>query len=121
MPEQLKHDYTDLTPETILAAVESLGYETSGRQLALNSYENRVYRCGLEQGGAVIVKFYRPNRWSDLAIAEEHQFALELVAQEIPVVAPILKQGVSLFEQVTVFQSTLCAVAAGPTWRLVMT
>jgi Ser/Thr protein kinase RdoA (MazF antagonist) len=94
----LRSDYTDLTPETILAAVESLGYETSGRQLALNSYENRVYRCELEQGGAVIAKFYRPNRWSDQAIGEEHQFALELVADEIPVVAPILKEGVSLFE-----------------------
>ncbi len=94
----LKQDYTDLTPETILDAIESLGYETSGRQLALNSYENRVYRCELEQGGAIIVKFYRPNRWSDEAIAEEHQFALALTNQEIPVVAPIVKDGVSLFE-----------------------
>jgi len=94
----LRQDYTALTPDTILAAVESMGYETSGRQLALNSYENRVVRCELEQGGAVIVKFYRPNRWSDQAIGEEHQFALELVADEIPVVAPIIKEGVSLFE-----------------------
>lgn len=95
--EQLKHDYTDLTPETILSAVESLGYEASGRLLALNSYENRVYRCELENGGAIIAKFYRPNRWSDEAIDEEHQFALELLETEIPVVAPIIIDGDSLF------------------------
>ena len=58
----LKQDYTDLLPETTLDAVESLGYETSGRFLALNSYENRVYRGELEQGGAIIAKFYRPGR-----------------------------------------------------------
>ena len=94
----MKQDYTELTPETILDAIESMGYQTSGRQLALNSYENRVYRCELEEGGAVIAKFYRPNRWSDAAINEEHQFSFELVEQEIPVVAPIVKDGVSLFE-----------------------
>ena len=94
----MKQDYTELTPETILDAIESLGYQTSGRQLALNSYENRVYRCELEEGGAVIAKFYRPNRWSDAAINEEHQFSFELVEQEIPVVAPIVMDGVSLFE-----------------------
>ena len=94
----LKQDYTDLTPETTLDAVESLGYETSGRLLALNSYENRVYRCELEQGGAIIAKFYRPGRWSNLALHEEHEFAQQLVEQEIPVVAPIIKDGESLFE-----------------------
>lgn len=94
----MKHDYTELTPETILAAVESLAFETSGRLLALNSYENRVYRCDLEQGGAVIAKFYRPDRWSDSAITEEHQFAFELTEQEIPVVAPMLFDGRSLLE-----------------------
>jgi Ser/Thr protein kinase RdoA (MazF antagonist) len=94
----LKQDYTDLLPETTLDAVESLGYETSGRFLALNSYENRVYRCELEQGGAIIAKFYRPGRWSNQAIHEEHQFAQELVEQEIPVVAPIFIEGESLFE-----------------------
>lgn len=93
----LQPDYTELTPETILAAVESLGYETSGRFLALNSYENRVYRCDLEEGGGIIAKFYRPGRWSDQAIDEEHAFAQELVEQEIPVVAPIVKDSVSLF------------------------
>jgi len=96
--KDLKSDYTALTPETVLSAVESLGYETSGRQLALNSYENRVYRCELESGGAIIAKFYRPGRWSDEAIAEEHQFALELYEQEIPLVAPIIFDQQSLFE-----------------------
>lgn len=94
----LKQDYTDLTPETILDAVESLRYETSGRLLALNSYENRVYRCDLENDLPIIAKFYRPGRWSDAAIQEEHQFALELQAQEIPVVAPLLIAEESLFE-----------------------
>ena len=84
----MKQDYTDLTPETILDAVEFLGYETSGRLLALNSYENRVYRCDLETGGAVIAKFYRPGRWSDQAIAEEHQFALELLEKKHLLIAP---------------------------------
>ena len=93
----LQPDYTELTPETILAAVESLGYESSGRFLALNSYENRVYRCDLEEGGGIIAKFYRPGRWSDQAIHEEHAFAQELIEQEIPVVAPIVKDSVSLF------------------------
>jgi Ser/Thr protein kinase RdoA (MazF antagonist) len=93
----LKPDYTDLMPEIILDAVESLGYQTSGRMLALNSYENRVYRCELETGPALVAKFYRPGRWSDAAIAEEHEFALELAAEEIPVVAPIIKDGVTLF------------------------
>lgn len=95
--DSLKQDYTELIPETILAAVESLGFETSGRLLALNSYENRVYRCELEEGGAIIAKFYRPNRWSDQAIAEEHKFAFELVEDEIPVIAPLLIEGISLF------------------------
>ena len=92
MPEELKHDYTDLIPEAILSAIESIGYETSGRMLALNSYENRVYRCELEGGGAVVGKFYRPDRWSDAAIGEEHRFAFELLEQEIPVVAPLKLQ-----------------------------
>jgi len=94
----LKQDYADLTPETILEAVESAGYEVSGRLLALNSYENRVYRCELEGGDAIITKFYRPGRWSNAAIAEEHQFALELLEAEIPVVAPIIINGASLLE-----------------------
>lgn len=80
--------YADLTPDLILAAIESVGIPTSGSILALNSYENRVYQIGTESG-FVVAKFYRPGRWSDEAILEEHSFSEELAAAEIPVVAPL--------------------------------
>jgi len=80
--------YAKLDPECVLAAVESLGLLTDGRVLALNSFENRVYRVGIEDSVAVVAKFYRPARWTDAAILEEHAFAAELVAAELPVVAP---------------------------------
>jgi Ser/Thr protein kinase RdoA (MazF antagonist) len=79
--------YGDLGAETVLAAMESVDIATTGSFLALNSYENRVYQIGTESG-FVVTKFYRPGRWSDAAILEEHAFSLELVGQEIPVVAP---------------------------------
>lgn len=88
--------YAQLTPERVLAAVEALDLATDGRLLALNSYENRVYQVGLEEGTPVVAKFYRPGRWSDAAIAEEHAFAAELAAAELPVVAPLLIAGRSL-------------------------
>ena len=81
--------YRDLTPDLILDAVESCGWRCDGRQFALNSYENRVYQVGVEDGTALIAKFYRPQRWSNDAILEEHNFAIELAAREIPVVAPL--------------------------------
>ena len=80
--------YRQLQPEQILAAVESVGFRCDGRLLALNSYENRVYQVGLEEAEPVVAKFYRPHRWADAAIQEEHDFAHELAAAEIPVVAP---------------------------------
>jgi Ser/Thr protein kinase RdoA (MazF antagonist) len=83
-------DYAGLTPDTLLDAVEQCGWHTSGRLLALNSYENRVYQIGLDEGPPIIAKFYRPGRWSSEAILEEHSLALELAEQEIPVVAPLL-------------------------------
>ncbi|MEE9494363.1 MAG: serine/threonine protein kinase [Gammaproteobacteria bacterium] len=82
------HAYQKLTPDLILNAVESQGYHCDGRMLALNSYENRVYQIGIEDDTPVIVKFYRPGRWSRDAILEEHSFAWELAEQEIPVIAP---------------------------------
>jgi len=88
--------YSDLSPETVLDAIEALGVRCDGRVLALNSYENRVYQVGIEDGPPLIAKFYRPKRWSDAAILEEHAFALELEAQEIPVVAPLESLGRSL-------------------------
>jgi len=81
--------YRDLTPDLILDAVESCGWRCDGRQFALNSYENRVYQVWVEDGTALIAKFYRPQRWSNDAILEEHSFAIELAAREIPVVAPL--------------------------------
>lgn len=88
--------YAQLTPERVLAAVDALGLATDGRLLALNSYENRVYQVGLEDAAPVVAKFYRPGRWSDAAIAEEHAFAAELAAVELPVVAPLVIGGRSL-------------------------
>lgn len=88
--------YSQLSPETVLDALEAVGYRCDGRVLALNSYENRVYQIGIEDGEPLVVKFYRPGRWSDAAIGEEHAFAFELAAQEIPVVAPLARDGVSL-------------------------
>lgn len=83
------HPYEALTPDTVLDAVESAGYLPTGSLLALNSYENRVYQIGEEHEGFLVGKFYRPGRWSEAQIREEHDFALELAALEIPVVAPL--------------------------------
>ncbi len=85
----LEHPYTRLAPDDVIAAVESTGRLSDARMLALNSYENRVYQVGLEQGEPVIAKFYRPERWSLEQIDEEHRFTLYLQQHEIPVVAPL--------------------------------
>ena len=97
------HPYSRLTPDVVLNAVEALGLACDGRLLALNSYENRVYQVGLEAGPAggpshVVAKFYRPARWSDAQILEEHAFAAELADGEVPVVAPLEISGRSLHE-----------------------
>ena len=81
--------YNGLTPDLILAAVESFGLPTSGSFLALNSYENRVYQVGLEDEPPVVAKFYRAHRWTDAQIQEEHDFAWHLAEFEIPVVPPL--------------------------------
>lgn len=88
--------YADLTPDRVLDAVESVGLAADGRLLALNSYENRVYQIGLEDAQPVIAKFYRPGRWRDAQIDEEHAYTLELAGHEIPVVAPIRIAGHTL-------------------------
>lgn len=85
-----------LTPDLVLDALESVGLAPDGRLLALNSYENRVYQAGIDDGPMRVVKFYRPARWSDAAILEEHAFTAELEAQEIPVAAPIAFNGSTL-------------------------
>jgi Ser/Thr protein kinase RdoA (MazF antagonist) len=88
--------FRDLKPDDILGTLESLGFRCDGRFLALNSYENRVYQVGIEDSDPVVAKFYRPGRWSDTAILEEHEFTLELAAHEIPVVAPLVIDGHTL-------------------------
>ena len=90
--------YSTLTPELILDAVESRGFRCDGRLLALNSFENRVYQIWLDDGASIVGKFYRPGRWSTAAILEEHAFALELAARELPVVAPVVVGGDTLSE-----------------------
>jgi len=86
------HPYSLLTPDRVLDAVAACGLRPDGRLLSLNSYENRVYQAWLEDAEraneAVVAKFYRPGRWSDAQIDEEHRFARELAEREIPVVAP---------------------------------
>jgi Ser/Thr protein kinase RdoA (MazF antagonist) len=80
--------YSELEPARVLDALDAVGLRGDGRLLQLNSYENRVFQVHLEDGGVVVAKFYRPQRWSDAQILEEHAFALELAAQDVPVVAP---------------------------------
>jgi len=81
--------YAGLSPERVLAVAEQLGLHPDGRLFALNSYENRVYRVGCEDAQACVLKFYRAGRWSDAQILEEHSFAAELEAADLPVVAPL--------------------------------
>ena len=88
-----EQDYYSLNPDTVLTAVESCGLEVDGSLLALNSYENRVYRILDRDGTPWVVKFYRPGRWSDEQIHEEHRFAIELEQHEIPVIAPLIWAG----------------------------
>jgi len=82
------HGYAALGPEAVLDACDAAGLRADGRLAPLNSYENRVYQVWLEDGSSRVLKFYRPGRWSDAQIAEEHAFAAELEEREIPVVAP---------------------------------
>ena len=97
----------------MIAAVESCGFACSGHVFALNSFENRVYRIGLEDAPALVAKFYRPGRWSDAAIEEELAFTRELEAAEIPVVAPIEQDGRCLFEHAG-FRFALFPLRGGP-------
>ncbi|MBS0375240.1 MAG: serine/threonine protein kinase [Proteobacteria bacterium] len=90
--------YARLSPDKVIAAVEAAGLPSDGRVLALNSYENRVYQAGVEDAEPVVLKFYRPGRWTDASILEEHAFALELAGAEIPVVAPRVIGGTTLLE-----------------------
>jgi len=93
MPDQLDIPYARLTPEVVLDALEGVGIAGDGRLLALNSYENRVYQVWREDAPPVVAKFYRPGRWTNAQIDEEHAFVAELDAAEVPVVAPLALHG----------------------------
>ncbi|MGA2548927.1 MAG: serine/threonine protein kinase [Burkholderiaceae bacterium] len=96
--ERQNHPFSRLTPDCVLDALASLGLEGDGRLLGLNSYENRVYQVGIEGSAPLVVKFYRPARWSDDEILEEHAFVDELDAAEIPVVPAQKIEGRSLHQ-----------------------
>ena len=89
--------FAGLTPEVVLDAAASVGLDVDGRLFALNSYENRVYQVG-RPGAMLVLKFYRPARWTDAQIDEEHRFTAELAAAELPVAAPVCLDGRTLFE-----------------------
>jgi|SRR5690554_652093 len=98
-PEQSAHPFQALTPDLVMDAVESLDFLCDARVFALNSYENRVYQVGIDQGAPLIAKFYRPARWSDAQILEEHDFSSHLYKLGVSVVPPIVDaNGASLFE-----------------------
>jgi len=90
--DEILDSYVNLGPDQILNAIEGIGYECDGRIFALNSYENRVYQIGIYESEPVIAKFYRPARWTDEQILEEHQFTMDLAQHEIPVIAPLAGQ-----------------------------
>jgi len=94
----MSHPYDKLSPDLILDAVESVGFQVTGGLFNLNSYENRVIQIALEDEAPIIAKFYRPDRWTDSAILEEHQFSLSLAAEDIPVIAPLEISEQTLFE-----------------------
>jgi len=89
-PPMLTQPFTALTPDAVLDALDSIGLRSDGRLLALNSYENRVYQAGMEDGPPLVAKFYRPERWMDAAILEEHAFVAMLAEREIPVVPALV-------------------------------
>jgi Ser/Thr protein kinase RdoA (MazF antagonist) len=100
MPDTLQSTapFSNLTPECVLDALDSIGELPDGRLLALNSYENRVYQVGRDEGPPLVAKFYRPQRWTDAAILEEHAFVAELVESEIPVVPALERNGDTLHQ-----------------------
>ena len=94
----MAHSYQVLTPSVVLDALSGLGLAVDGRLSALSSYENRVYLAHLDDDTSVVAKFYRPGRWSEAQIREEHSFTAELVAEDIPVVGPLVLNSMSLHE-----------------------
>lgn len=104
IPEVSSHPFDALTPDRVMSALEALGFRCDARIYPLNSYENRVYQVGIEGAGHVVVKFYRPGRWTDEQIQEEHEFARELDELEIPVAAPMEFAGKGTLVQDGIFR-----------------
>ena len=92
----MPHPFEALTPEVVMDALDASGLQLDGRLMTLSSYENRVYMAHTDDGAAVVAKFYRPERWSDAQILEEHGFAHDLLAAEIPLAAPLRFEGGTL-------------------------
>jgi Ser/Thr protein kinase RdoA (MazF antagonist) len=107
MTESDAYAFERLTPDMIMGAVESCGYLSDGRLLALNSYENRVYQVGIEGAEPFIAKFYRPQRWTSEQIDEEHQFCFQLQEQELPVVCPLINEDGNSLHSHSGFQFSL--------------
>ncbi|HEX4269495.1 MAG TPA: serine/threonine protein kinase [Steroidobacteraceae bacterium] len=96
MINKIETPFAGLSPDRVLDAASSVGLDPDGRLFALNSYENRVYQLGSDEG-TLILKFYRPARWDDAQILEEHRFTAEMAAAELPVAAPVAISGQTLF------------------------
>jgi Ser/Thr protein kinase RdoA (MazF antagonist) len=111
--------YAGLTPHAVIDALEACGLRCDGRLLQLNSYENRVFQVGLDDGRFVVAKFYRAGRWSDAQILEEHAFALELQEAEVPAVAPLILpfEGAAVEPTVRLLGTPATLAVVGP-WRL---
>ena len=112
------HPYSELSPDCVLDALDSVGLHGDGRLLALNSYENRVYQVGIEDSAPLVVKFYRPGRWSDAAILEEHAFVSELVEREIQVVPALemQRQHLAPVPGLPLCRVSRAMAAARPSW-----
>ncbi|MEE9319756.1 MAG: serine/threonine protein kinase [Granulosicoccus sp.] len=105
--------FRTLDPHQILDAIDSAGWQTDGRVSALNSYENRVYLIGLEDGSSIVSKFYRPARWTDAAILEEHAFCERLVEHDLPVITPLKNDAGQTLLQAGPFRFCLYPKAGG--------
>lgn len=98
MPSDPAPPFAGLTPDLVLDALDAVGIRGDGRLLALNSFENRVYQAWRDDAPPVVVKFYRPARWTDAQITEEHEFTVELADAAVPSVPPLAIDGARLFE-----------------------
>ncbi|OUS29976.1 stress response serine/threonine protein kinase YihE [Gammaproteobacteria bacterium 45_16_T64] len=109
----LETDYDNLTPDIVIQAIESIGYLSDARVFALNSYENRVYQVGIDEKSPVIAKFYRPLRWTDAQIIEEHNFTQLLADIDLPVIPPLRDENGHTLHQYAGYRFSLFARQGG--------